>query len=105
MYSKQQQMEAIAEGTLKASQEEFTSGRDRTGRAQSSGEIKSEPMCGQIGQRTEGQASGCSTHSGLDTPQLSRGTPGLDASGLSVSEVQQGSGTGDVCEPGSWIIG
>lgn len=102
MHSKQRRMEAIAEGTLEAYQEEFTSGRgrDRTGRAQSSGEIKSEPRCGQIGQRAEGQASGCSTHSGLGTPQLSRGIPGRDASG-SISEVQQGSGTGDVCEPGS----
>lgn len=56
MYSKLQRMEAIVEGTLKASQEEFTSGcgGDRTGRAQSSGEIKSEPRCRQIGRRTEG---------------------------------------------------
>lgn len=106
MYSKQQLMEAIAEGTLKASQEEFTSGRgrDRTGRAQSSGEVKSEPRCGQIGRRTGGQASGCGTHSALGTPQLSRGAPGLDASGPSSSEVQQGSGTGDACEPGSWVL-
>lgn len=95
-------MEAIAKGSLKLSQEEFTSGRgrDRANTARSSGGVKGLTRLGQVEQRTGGQARGHSTHSGLGAPQLSR-----RLSGLSISAVQQGSGTGGVCEPGTWILG
>lgn len=106
-HSEQQWVKAISEGSLKVSQEEFTSehGRDRANMAWSSGGVKGLTRLGQVGQRTGGQARGHSTHSGLGAPQLARRLSGFDASGLSMSAVQQGSGPAGVCELGTWILG